>query len=241
MPNIPPSQPVENQTTQHIKLYGIVYTGILRAEDELFSWLELVSAFCWTFREQPNATLILKFSHYNQTSGRMALLTSLSRLSPFRCRVIAINAFLDNSQYEALIAASHFLVQPSQAEASALTAQEFLSAGRPVIGPAHAALADWLAPENALLIDGNLQPMHWSKDPAKKLHYSSLRLNWASLCHVLEQSYRITQEQPDRYQSMSKSARSEMAQRASKNHIKHMLCDFISKTTTEESNSREAE
>lgn len=239
--HIPPSQPVENQTTQHIKLYGTVYTGILRAEDELVRWLELVSAFCWTFRDQPNATLILKFSHYNQTSGRIALLTALSRLSPFRCRVIAINAFLDNSQYESLIAVSHFLVHPSLAETSALTAQEFLSAGRPVIGPAYAALADWLTPENALLIDGNMQPMHWSKDPAKKLHYSSLRLNWASLCHALEQSYRITQENPGCYQKMSQSARSQMAARASKNHIKNLVSDFISRTAPQNSNCRGAE
>lgn len=233
--DIPHGQSLENRTVQNIKLYGVVYTGILRAEDELTRWLELVSAFCWTFRNQPNATLILKFSHYNPTSGRIALLTALSRLSPFRCRVIAINAFLDAAQYEALIAVSHFLVQPSLAEASALTAQEFLSAGRPVIGPAYAALADWLTPENALLIEGSLQPMHWSKDPDKKLHYSSLRLNWASLCCALEQSYRITQEHSECYQEMSKSARSEMARRASKNHIKHMLGDFISRTAPKES------
>lgn len=218
----------EHDTHHHLKLYGVVYTSVLRAEDEQHIWLQLVMAFCWTFREQPNATLIIKFTHYNETSGRIALLTALSQLSPFRCRVIAINAFLATSQYEDLIAASHFLVHPSQAEASALVAQEFMSAGRPVIGPRYAALADWITPINAFIVDGHAQPTYWEKDPSRGLHHSSLRLNWQSLCHALDQSFRVAQEDPGHYQKISKNARAEIASRASKDQIKNTLEAFLS-------------
>jgi glycosyltransferase involved in cell wall biosynthesis len=189
--------------------------------------MDLLSAFCLTFRDEPNATLVLKFTHRDPTAGRIALLTTLSRLSPFRCRVVAINAYLGEAEYSALIGASHYLVQPSQAEASALTVQEFLSAGRPVIGPAHGALADWLTQENAFLVSGSQQPAHWLGDVDKQLHHSALRLNWKSLCEALEQSYDITQKAPHDYRAKSLAARNSMSQRASGAYVGETLHSFF--------------
>lgn len=225
----PVSSPVEDiqQPAQRLKLYGTVYTCILRAEDEQCRWMDLLSAFCITFRDKPNATLVLKFTHHDPTAGRIALLTTLSRLSPFRCRVVAINAYLDDAEYSELIQASHYLVQPSQAEASALTAQEFLSAGRPVIGPAYGALAEWLTQDNAFLVSGSQQPTHWLGDVDKQLHHSALRLNWKSLCEALEQSYEITQKAPSDYRAKSLAARNSMSRRTSSAQVAATLYDFF--------------
>lgn len=215
---------------QRLRLYGTVYTCVLRAEDEHFRWADMLSAFCLTFRDEPNVTLVLKFTHHDETSGVISLLTVLSRLSPFRCRVVAINAFLETDEYATLIAASDYLIQASEAEASALTAQEFLSAGRPVIGPAYGALADWLTPDNAFLVAGDLQPAHWVGDVDKQLHQRALRLNWESLCQALAQSYHIAQQSPELYRSKSLAARDGMRTRASTAQIRELLRGFFAQT-----------
>lgn len=226
---LPPPAP-KAPLQQRLKLYGTVYTCVLRAEDEHFRWADMLSAFCLTFRDEPNVTLVLKFTHHNETSGVIPLLTVLSRLSPFRCRVVAINAFLETDEYATLIAASDYLIQASEAEASALTAQEFLSAGRPVIGPAYGALADWLTPDNAFLVAGDLQPAHWVGDVDKQLHQRALRLNWESLCQALAQSYHIAQQSPELYRSKSLAARDGMRTRASTAQIRELLRGFFAQT-----------
>lgn len=215
---------------QQVKLHGVVYTCVLRAEDENCRWIELLSAFCWTFRNQANVTLVLKFTHHNLSSGRIALLTELSRLSPFKCRVVAINAFLDDSQYVELIGASHFLVHPASCEGSALTVQEFLSAGRPVIAASHSALADWLNDRNSILVSADLQPAHWPGDPDKQQHHFSQRLNWASLCGALERSYSLVEESPKAYQAMSRAARDEVMQRASQDVLRASYAGFFKRS-----------
>lgn len=226
---LPPPAP-KAPLQQRLKLYGTVYTCVLRAEDEHFRWADMLSAFCLTFRDEPNVTLVLKFTHHNETSGVIPLLTVLSRLSPFRCRVVAINAFLETDEYATLIAASDYLIQASEAEASALTAQEFLSAGRPVIGPAYGALADWLTPDNAFLVAGDLQPAHWVGDVDKQQHQRALRLNWESLCQALAQSYHIAQQSPELYRSKSLAARDGMRTRASSAQIRELLRGFFAQT-----------
>lgn len=226
---LPPPEP-KAPLLQRLKLYGTVYTCVLRAEDEHFRWADMLSAFCLTFRDEPNVTLVLKFTHHNETSGTIPLLTVLSRLSPFRCRVVAINAFLETDEYAALIAASDYLIQASEAEASALTAQEFLSAGRPVIGPAYGALADWLTPDNAFLVAGDLQPAYWVGDVDKQLHQQTLRLNWESLCQALAQSYHIAQKSPEVYRSKSLAASDGMRARASSAQIRDLLQGFFANT-----------
>ena len=222
-------EPAATPPEQRLKLFGTVYTCILRAEDERCRWMELLTAFCWTFRDEPNATLVLKFTHHKETSGLIPLLTTLSRLSPFRCRVVAINAFLETQDYAALIATSDYLVTPHEAEASALTAQEFLSAGRPVIGPVHGALADWLTAENAFLVGGDIQPAYWNGDIDKKLHHQSLRLNWTSLCQALADSFRMAQQAPECYRAKSRAARTGMLMQASHERISEVVRTFLSK------------
>ncbi|MDG9925187.1 MULTISPECIES: glycosyltransferase [unclassified Pseudomonas] len=220
-------EPESSAQLQRLKLYGTVYTCVLRAEDTHFRWADMLSAFCLTFRDEPNATLVLKFTHHNESSGIIPLLTVLSRLSPFRCRVVAISAFLQADEYAALISASDYLVQASEAEASALTAQEFLSAGRPVIGPAYSALADWLTPDNAFLVKGDLQPACWVGDVDKQMHLQALRLNWESLCQAFVQSYELAQQAPELYRQKSKMARDGMRVHASNEYIGEVLKRFF--------------
>ncbi|WP_447744070.1 glycosyltransferase [Pseudomonas nicosulfuronedens] len=205
---------------QRITLHGVVYTSILRAEDETRNWTEMLTAFCRTFRNQPDATLVVKFSHENLSSGRIGMLTNLSRLSPFKCRVVVINGHLDECEYTRLIAASHYLVHPALSESSAITVQEFMSAGRPILAPRHSALNDWLEADHPLILRCGRQPAHWAGDPDKRLRYFDYRLNWQSMCSVFRSSFDLAVREPCTYQALSAQARAGLEKSARLEQLK---------------------
>lgn len=192
---------------QKVRLHGVVFTCVLSAEDRSRNWTEMLTAFCWTFRNQPDATLVFKLTHSNLSSGRIAMLTNLSRLSPFQCRVVVINGYLEDAEYARLIAASHYLVHPAQSEGSALTVQEFMSAGRPVLAPRHSALCEWIGDDHAFLIRSTEQPAYWVLDADKRLHLRDHRLDWASMCEVFARAFAVAMENPQRYRQLSRAAR----------------------------------
>lgn len=192
---------------QRVRLHGVVFTCVLSAEDQSRNWTEMLTAFCRTFRDQPDATLIFKLTHSNLSSGRIAMLTNLSRLSPFKCRVVVINAFLEDAEYAELIAASHYLVHPAQSEGSAITVQEFMSAGRPVLAPRHSALSEWIGDDHPFRIRSTEQPACWVLDPDKRLHLRDHRLDWASMCEVFARAFAIAMDDPQRYRQLSQAAR----------------------------------
>ncbi|WP_371232154.1 glycosyltransferase [Pseudomonas sp. QE6] len=223
---------------QRITLHGVVYTCVLRAEDETRNWTEMLTAFCLTFRDEPDATLVFKFTHANLSSGRIAMLTNLSRLSPFRCRVVVINGYLDEPEYAQLIAASHYLVHPALSESSAVTVQEFLSAGRPVLAPRHSALGDWLEEDYPLLFQCSRQPTHWAGDPDKRMRFFDHRLNWQSMCAVFQASFDLAVSRPMEYQALSAGARTGMQVRASMNLLLAQWREFFSRVCREPVASR---
>lgn len=218
---------------QRVTLHGLVYTCVLRAEDQTRNWTEMLTAFCLTFRDQPDATLVIKFTHANLSSGRIALLTNLSRLSPFRCRVVVINGHLQEPEYAELIAASHYLVHPALSEASALTVQEFLSAGRLVLAPRHSALGDWLKEDYPLLLQCSRQPTHWAGDPDKRMCFFDHRLNWQSMCAVFQASFDLAMSRPREYQALSAAARADMQSRASMSLLQEQWREFFSQVRQE--------
>src|SRR5690606_14508541 len=98
-PSMIGTQPVDNC---RLELSGVVFCSMFSPSDGRKNWLDLVSAFCWAFRDTPDATLILKMTHHNLESYRIYLLTLLSRLAPFQCRVLTLHGYLDDQQYREL-------------------------------------------------------------------------------------------------------------------------------------------
>lgn len=214
---------------QRITLYGVVYACVMRAEDETRCWTEMLTAFCRTFRDQPDVTLVFKFTHENLTSGRIGMLSNLSRLAPFKCRVVIMNGHLDEQQYQNLIAASHYLVHPAHSESSAITAQEFMSAGRPVIAPRHSALSDWLEPEHPLIIRSSRQPTHWAGDPDKRMRYQDHRLQWQSMCEVFQDSFDLATRGAAQYQALSARASARARDLASESRLQERWREFFTR------------
>ncbi|AGI21993.1 putative glycosyltransferase [Pseudomonas sp. ATCC 13867] len=226
---------------QRVRLHGVVFTCVLRAEDETRNWTEMLTAFCWTFRDQPDATLVFKLTHSDLSSGRIAMLTNLSRLSPFQCRVVVINAYLEDAEYERLVAASHYLVHPAQSEASAITVQEFMSAGRPVLAPCHSALSGWVDDDSELRLRSSVQPAYWGRDPDKRLYLRDHRLDWVSFCEVFARGFAIAVDEPERYRALSQRARAVVRERASLDDMAEAWRTFFARTQAQASTGPLAE
>ena len=134
----------QSEQEQVISVAGVVYSTVLNPADGRKNWVELITAFCWAFKETDNATLVLKMTHHDLEYYRIVLVTLLSRLSPFRCRVVVLHGFLDDAQYQGLIAASTYYVNASTGEGLSLPLMEFLAGGKPAIAPRHTAMADYI-------------------------------------------------------------------------------------------------
>jgi glycosyltransferase involved in cell wall biosynthesis len=127
-------------------------------------------------------------------------------LPPFSCRVLVLSGFLDDDDYQALIGATHFVVNASSAEGQCLPLVEFMSASRPAIAPLHTAMLDYISPENALIVASEVEYCAWPNDPRNHLTTSRHRIEWTSLRDAFQAAMRIVQDDRPRYAAMAKAA-----------------------------------
>lgn len=200
------AEPAEAPPLHLIKVSGVVYTTVLNPADSRKNWVELITAFCWAFKEREDATLIVKMTHHDLEYYRIVLITLLSRLAPFSCRVIVLHGFLEDEQYRELIKASTYYVNASSGEGLCLPLMEFLSAGKPGIAPVHSAMSDYVDEQLAFLLKCSLEPFCWPHDPTGVFMTHRHRLNWHSLVKAYQDSYQVAQSQPEHYRSMSQHA-----------------------------------
>ena len=212
---------------QAIRVAGVVYTTVLNPADSRKNWVEIVTAFCWAFKEVDDATLIVKMTHHDLEIYRVVMMTVLSRLAPFRCRVVVLHGFLDDAQYRELISASSYYVNASSGEGLCLPLLEFLSAGKPVIAPTHTAMADYVDEQLAFVVRCSAEPFCWPHDPTGIFCTHRHRLNWHSLMQAFQASYAVATQQPEQYNSMSQCGFAKMQAFASVDAVSSPLGEFL--------------
>lgn len=204
----PPHSEVGAQPLQacRVELAGVVFTSVLNPRDGRKNWIDIVTAFCWAFRDIADATLILKMTHHDLENYRILLLTILSRLSPFKCRVLVLHGFLDDQQYRDLINVSDYYVNASTCEGLCLPLMEFLSSGKPALAPRHTAMLDYLDEQMAYVVKASAEPSSWAHDPSGAFRTRKYRLNWQSLMEGYRECYRVANNDVESYQHMSRHA-----------------------------------
>lgn len=215
--------------TPVVAVSGVVYTTVLNPADGRKNWVDLITAFCWAFKNTEDATLIVKMTHHDLEFYRTVLMTLLSRLAPFRCRVLVLHGFLEDEQYKALIRASSYYVNSSSCEGLCLPLMEFLASGKPAIAPDHTAMADYLNDKLAFVLKYSLEPTCWPHDPTGMLYTHRHRLNWQSLMEAFRSSYQLAHDNPSQYQDMSRHACQQMHDFASVEQVSKPLEAFLHK------------
>jgi glycosyltransferase involved in cell wall biosynthesis len=218
---------VEDPEIARLALNGVVYTSVLDPTDGRKNWFDIVTAFVWAFREVEDVTLVLKMSHSDMSHYRELLIRRLSELSPFKCRIVAIQAFLDDPTYEALIGATTYYVNASLCEGQCLPLMEFMCCGKPVIAPTHTAMADYIDEESAFVLRAGVEHNVWPNDPRQHFRALRYRIDWESLRDGYRASYEVAKSAHERYARMAEQAKSRMQAYCADTVVTRQIRDFF--------------
>jgi hypothetical protein len=210
-----------------VTLDGIVYTSMLNPEDGRKNWVDLVTGFCWAFRDTEDATLILKIVHRDLKQHLDLLVSTLCRLSPFKCRVLLLHGYLDDHEYETLISATTYYVNTSNCEGLCLPLMEFMARGRPAIAPAHTAMADYIDPSASFVLRSTPDCAVWPLDPRLLFRTTHFRLDWESLLGAFRESYTLAKTRPAEYSAMAMRAQDGIREYCSIASVKERMRSFF--------------
>ncbi len=195
---------------RNISLDGIVYTSVFNPCDDRKNWIDMVKAFCAAFQDVEDTTLVLKMTHHSVSSflGRLHFL--FQQMWPFKCRIVALHGYLDDAEYEKLIAATSFYVNAARCEGLCLPLMEFMSCGKPAIAPATHHRADYVEQSSTLLVQSGVEPAIWPHDPRELFRALKYRIDWESLMNAYRHSYEIVKNKPEAYRENGRSRQAEM-------------------------------
>lgn len=210
-----------------VTLNGVVYTSVLNPTDGRKNWWDLITGFCWAFRDTEDATLVLKMVQGKLGFWYRPLVQMLSQLSPFKCRIVVLHGYLEDEEYEKLIAATTYYANTSCCEGLCLPLMEFMSCRKPAVAPRHTALADYVDADNAFIVEASLEHNVWPHDPRDLFRTERYRIDWESVLHAYQDSYRVAKEEPARYAEMGEHASETMRLYSSDRVVAERLEGFI--------------
>jgi glycosyltransferase involved in cell wall biosynthesis len=210
-----------------VRLEGIVYTSVFNPTDGRKNWLDLITGFCFAFRDNPDVTLVMKLTYHDSQRACGLLWHEMKKLAPFRCRVIVVQGYLAADAYRQLVANSTYVVNTAYGEGQCLPLMEFMSAGKPAIAPNHSAMADYINGSNAFVVRSSEEWTYWPHDPRMMLSTFRYRINWESLRDAYLESWRVATSQPGEYLRMSRQAHQMLHQHCSRKAIAQRLKEFL--------------
>ena len=192
--------------TRELVLDGVVYTSVFNPCDGRKNWEDMLSAFCTSFRDVEDATLVLKLTHHDAEQALTGILHHLYRNQPYRCRIVLIYGYLADADYERLVQATSYVVNTSYGEGQCLPLMEFMSCGKPAVAPRNTAMIDYIDPDNAFIIDSTEELTAWPHDPRSAYRTLRYTANWESICRAFRASYQVATGDGERYGQMSEHA-----------------------------------
>jgi len=187
-------------------LDGVVYTAIFNPADGRKQWRDMIRCFCIALSRHSDATLVLKLTHGGWSRTRMAMIRELVQSSPFECRVVLLEGFLNDVEYAALLRRSTYALSVSSGEGQCLPLMEYMSAGKPAVAARHTGMQDYVDEDNAFPVETSLEPCAWPQDPRPRYRTFRHRINAESLMQAFRESYRVAKKDPERYARMSSHA-----------------------------------
>ena len=219
--------PVFTPKQQRLVLEGIVYTSVFNPNDGRKNWTDMLSAFCFAFREQPNVTLLMKLAFFDSDLACNMVWSEMKKNAPFQCRVVAVQGYLEGESYRQLVANTTYIVNSSYGEGQCLPLMEFMSAGKPAIAPDHSGMADYINAENAFVVRSNREWTHWPHDPRLVLRAFRYQIDWESLRDAFLDSFAIAANETEKYKAMAARANRELEQHCSQIAIAKRLQEFL--------------
>ncbi|MFI8611283.1 glycosyltransferase [Pseudomonas sp. NPDC077649] len=210
-----------------LELDGVVFTSVFNPYDGRKNWQDMLSAFCSAFSDKEDAVLLFKLTHRACTQPIVEMLRYLARLPAFSCRVILLHGYLDDTDYQAMVSATAYVVNASYGEGQCLPLMEFLSCGKPAIAPKHSGMVDYIDECMAFVVDSWDEATGWPHDPRFATRTCRQQVSWTSLRNAFTEAYHAYLNEPDRYMAMSDYAIERMRQHCSREVVKGKLKPFL--------------
>lgn len=228
-PNLVRPPAIASNEPLKVHLDGVVYTSVFNPYDGRKNWYDMISAFCWAFRETEDATLVLKLTHHDPRIGIDNLLENIFKLTPFKCRILLIHGYLGDLDYENLVSATTYVLNTSHGEGQCLPLMEFMSCGKPAVAPRNTAMADYIDDDNAFVLDSSTEPSCWPHDPRRAYRTLRYRIDWGTLLEAYQESYRVAKQEPAKYAQMAEHAVSRLQRHCSRAVVKERLQTFLAR------------
>jgi glycosyltransferase involved in cell wall biosynthesis len=210
-----------------VELDGIVFTSMFSPRDSRKNWGDILIAFLAAHRHHCDATLVLKMIAADVTWWWWEVHDVLNSMPEFSCRVVVLHGFLEDDDFKALIAASHWIVNASNAEGLCLPLLEYMSAGTPAIAPCHTAMTEYIDESNALVVRSDEEYFGFPHEPDMEYLTTRHRVAWDSLSGALANGYRIAKSLPDEHAARARAAREAMRAFCSDEVVAAKLGDFL--------------
>lgn len=211
---------------------GCVYTAILNPYDQRKNWHDMVVAFCWAFREVSDATLVIKLTASHVVTFADELVAHLKGVAPFKCRVVAIHAFLDDDAYMELLRATTYYVNTSYGEGQSIPLTEAMSCGIPAVSSNHTAMQEYVFEHSAFIFESNAEVTFWQHDPRTALRCIRYRPDWLSLVDAYKRSYELAKNDPEKFLALGPNAIKDLEKHCSIGSTKGKLAEFVQTVAT---------
>ncbi len=228
-----PDVPVVRQLQAPL-LEGCVYVAVLNPGDGRKNWKDILSAFCITFADEPDATLVVKAVHTQVQTYVKQLHSLLLQLAPFRCRVIVVHGYLDHADYARLIDVADYVVSASRGEGQCLPLMEYMSAGVPAIAPRNTAMRDYHDARSGFVVRSSPEPTFWPHDARQCFTTLRERLDWESLSSAFSESFRVYRDEPALYAALATGAVEAQRRYCSADSLTGPLAELLERVSRQE-------
>jgi glycosyltransferase involved in cell wall biosynthesis len=215
-------------------LEGCVYVAVLNPGDGRKNWKDILSAFCITFADEPDATLVVKAVHTQVQTYVKQLHSLLLQLAPFRCRVIVVHGYLDHADYARLIGVADYVVSASRGEGQCLPLMEYMSAGVPAIAPRNTAMRDYHDARSGFVVRSSPEPTFWPHDARQCFTTLRERLDWESLSSAFSESFRVYRDEPALYAALAAGAVEAQRRYCSADSLTGPLAELLERVSRQE-------
>ncbi|MDP3495350.1 MAG: hypothetical protein Q8R82_19745 [Hyphomonadaceae bacterium] len=211
---------IDGSVSRRINVEGVVVVAICELMDGRANWKDILGGFAAANRSNKDATLLMRLEE-PYAEWWQEVLHWLRLLPQFDCRIIVMRGYMDDGEYRALIAASHWYANVSKAAGLCTHQQAFMSAGRPSISTTHTAMADFVSSSNSLTVASGEEPWLWpdaaenegwcwAQHPADVGPVTRYRISWSSVVTAFAEAYRLTSVDKAGYDALSAGARQSM-------------------------------
>lgn len=213
---------------KELEIKGTVYTYVFNPDDGRKNWADLLRAFCYAFKEESEACLILKLIGDRSGNAVQRFRQEILQNMPMKCRVIVVYGFLPGEGYRNLIRASHFALNSSYGEGQCLPMMEFMSAGLPSVTPLHTAMEDYADESSSVPVNFSNELTSWPHDTRKKIRTHRFRVDQFSMIEAFTKAQSKAADDKV-YAAMSKAAKQNLKNYCAREKIEPLMQEVLDK------------